>query len=584
MRAHILLPPLLSAAAALVFLGACQDGPAPAAPDMTADVGEDLEAPTDSVGSDADAPDPIDGATTDGAVDVPPEEPDMDASQSDGADPADAEVADLWLDGDGDTLTPAMTRPVRFEVTIPAETPSDAVVWVSADDWPEPLPLDCGLATVTCTGERAVTAPSELRWTVRLDQPGAEAALTLEGGVVAAMHTAIDEDPGPLALTAHVDRWGPTEGASAHALAFLVRIPDFTPAHEAIHIAGGTPELGAWDGPGLVLAPAREGYLAASVEIPDLRSVSFKVTRGSWFTVEKGPSGEEIPDRHADVGGGLRRVRVTVDRWADQIPPGVGTLSGEVRRWGAVSSEHLTRPRDVLLWLPPGYADDPARRFPVLYLHDGQNTMDATTAAFGVEWGVDETLGSLIAAGTIPPTIAVAVYNTPLRIEEYTPSADPSFGGGGADRYGRFLVEELKPLVDAHLRTASGPEATALMGSSLGGLVTLWLGLTYPEVFGRLGVLSPSVWWDGRFILSFVQAFVGPTDARIWLDIGTAEGDGQTPVANARDLRDALTSAGWTLDDGLTYREFEGAGHNEAAWAARMGQVLGTLLRDEPAR
>jgi predicted alpha/beta superfamily hydrolase len=261
------------------------------------------------------------------------------------------------------------------------------------------------------------------------------------------------------------------------------------------------------------------------------------------------------------------------------------TLTGEFRRHAKFSSKYLTAERDVLVYLPPGYSDDDeGRRYPVLYLHDGQNLFDgATSFVPGQEWRVDETAQALVLARAVEPVVIVGVYNTGReRVEEYTPSADPKFKvGGKADLYGRLLVEELKPFIDSRYRTKTGADDTGLGGSSLGGLVTMYLGLRYPEVFGKLAVVSPSVWWDKRRIVSDVKALASKQRARVWLDMGTEEG--ANAIGDARLLRDALVSKGWSLGRDLSYSEAKGAKHNEAAWALRVDPILRFLgLTQEP--
>jgi predicted alpha/beta superfamily hydrolase len=238
-------------------------------------------------------------------------------------------------------------------------------------------------------------------------------------------------------------------------------------------------------------------------------------------------------------------------------------------------SEFLPTDRDVVVYLPPCYAREPARRYPVLYLHDGQNLFDgATSFILGQDWRIGQTADALISARAIEPLIIVGVYNTgDKRVEEYTPTADARFRvGGKADLYGRLLVEELKPFIDARYRTRPDAAHTGLGGSSLGGLVSLYLGLRYPEVFGKLAVVSPSVWWGGRAILRSVSALGAKPSTRIWLDMGTAEGERAAP--DARALRDALLAKGWRLDADLSYLEAAGARHDEAAWAKRVGPIL----------
>ena len=231
----------------------------------------------------------------------------------------------------------------------------------------------------------------------------------------------------------------------------------------------------------------------------------------------------------------------------------------------------------MIVYLPPGYEEGKATRYPVLYLHDGQNVFDRATSV-GEEWRVDETAQDMITSGKIQPLIVVGIYNTGVhRIDEYAPTAREDKGGGGhADDYGRMLVQELKPFIDRTYRTLPGAGNTAMGGSSLGGLVTMHVGLRYPTVFSRLAVLSPSVWWDDRVILEEVAALPAKLPVRIWLDAGTREGE--DVIADARALKEALVAKGWVEGQDLAYLEAEGGEHNEASWAARVGAVLAFLF------
>jgi predicted alpha/beta superfamily hydrolase len=248
---------------------------------------------------------------------------------------------------------------------------------------------------------------------------------------------------------------------------------------------------------------------------------------------------------------------------------------GEFRKHPEFRSKFLPAARDVLVYLPPGYEAEAPRRYPVLYLHDGQNLFDGATAYIpGQDWRVGQTAGALIRERAIEPVIVVGIYNTGhARVEEYTPSACPRLKvGGKADLYGRLIVEELKPFIDSHYRTRAGASDTGLGGSSLGGLLTAYLGLRHPGVFGKLAVVSPSVWWDGRRILGDVAALASKTGARIWLDMGT--GEGVRAINDARLLRDALLAKGWHLDRDLHNHEARGARHTESAWAQRVEPIL----------
>ena len=236
-----------------------------------------------------------------------------------------------------------------------------------------------------------------------------------------------------------------------------------------------------------------------------------------------------------------------------------------------------------MVYLPPGYQPD-GEPCSVLYLQDGQNLFDPATAFNGQEWRADITADRLVLTGAIEPLIIVGIYNTGVRrISEYTPTKDPRRRKGGkGERYARMMAHDLKPFIDREYRTRRAAAHTGVGGSSLGALVSLEAGLLYPRVFGRLAILSPSVWWDNRSILDMVRAYNFPSRPRIWLDCGTDEGDApRQSLADLELLRHALLEKGWR--DGVDLRccEVPGAGHNEAACAARFGDVLQYLFPGE---
>ena len=250
---------------------------------------------------------------------------------------------------------------------------------------------------------------------------------------------------------------------------------------------------------------------------------------------------------------------------------------GQLRKHDNFRSRFLRNQRDLIVYLPPGYDEQQGRRFPVLYLHDGQNLFDGATAFNGQDWHIGQTADYAISAGLVEPLIIVGIYNTgKARIREYTPTKVPKFGGGRADRYAKFLIEEVKPFVDRDYRTQSEPWRTGIGGSSLGGLVSIYVGLKFSNIFGKIAALSPSVWWNQRIILRFASAAPVEPRPRIWLDIGTREGP--RIVDDVEKFRDVLLQKGWQPDRDLHYERVEGAEHNEAAWAARVGPFLQFLF------
>jgi predicted alpha/beta superfamily hydrolase len=367
-------------------------------------------------------------------------------------------------------------------------------------------------------------------------------------------------------------------------ITFRVHVPESTPEDAKIWISGGHPSMGRWDGYGLPTARQADGTYSATKAFPTATLLEFKITRGGWETVEKSASGAEIPNRRHTVTK-PETLKLVVGAWRDQAEePPEHSLTGEIRYHRRIASEFLHHDRDVIVYLPPDYEQAPERRYPVLYMHDGQNIFDAATSFLGIEWEVDETAQRLIEVGEIDPLIIVGVYNSPDRVAEYTPVADPSHGGGGAHNYARFLIEELKPMTDSTYRTLPEAKDTGVAGSSLGGIVSLYLGLEHPDVFTRIGVVSPAAYWANEEIVERARSSE-KLDLRIWLDVGTAEGstpqDQRRFLESTRRLRDALVETGWVLGDDLSYFEDVGAIHNEAAWARRMPHILRFLFQKE---
>jgi predicted alpha/beta superfamily hydrolase len=250
--------------------------------------------------------------------------------------------------------------------------------------------------------------------------------------------------------------------------------------------------------------------------------------------------------------------------------------------------------RDVDIYLPSSY--NPRRdRYPVVYMHDGQNLSDPATAFAGT-WELEPTLERLAARGIEP--IVVGVHNAGIdRLAEYSPFPDRRHGGGDADQYLAFLAQSLKPRIDRTFHTRPERDATAIVGSSMGGLVSLYAYFRYPSIFGRAGVMSPSIWFGQGSILDFIDEARLPP-GRVYLDVGTQEG-----VGTLRDARRAgrlLVRKGFARDrrarrprparggldrrstqggkPRLRYFEHVGGRHTESDWAYRLESALEFLL------
>jgi predicted alpha/beta superfamily hydrolase len=347
---------------------------------------------------------------------------------------------------------------------------------------------------------------------------------------------------------------------------FVVRVPESTPGGWLVFLAGGGPALGHWSAHAVPLDRWDDGTHRARLAAPP--GSRFLVTLGRWREAESDEHGRERPARELAADAG--RVELRVAGWGRE----------SIRYHPDFPSRHARHPRPVAVYLPPGYDLEPARRYPVFYLHDGQNLFDAQTAFGGVPWGCDETAERLIRAGKVRPVILVGVGNTPDRLREYGATRR---GADRAHAYGRFMVEELKPFVDATYRTLPGPVDTAVGGSSMGGLISLHLCKWYPGVFGLCGALSPSLWWDGEHFLRDIGEKSGWLNAcKVWLDMGGREGHTRATqragVRRVRRLAEALRGYGLEKAGRLRYAEVPDGEHTERDWGARFGEVLKFLF------
>ena len=279
-------------------------------------------------------------------------------------------------------------------------------------------------------------------------------------------------------------------------------------------------------------------------------------------------------------------------------------FSGRIERLAGFPSKHVS-PRHVDVWLPEGYS--PARRYRVVYMQDGQMLFDARTTWNRQAWKVDQALSRLVQAGQVPDALVVGIWNnSPQRYAEYYPEkflADApeavrreylekaAHGRLQSDAYLRFLVEELKPAIDARYATVAGPEGTFVMGSSMGGLISLYALCEYPQVFGGAAALSahwvgiPTAWGLERVrnaalplaALNYLALRLPPAGRhRFWIDRGTDALDSLYAPALGL-VAELLRDRDYTAADAAT-RIFEGTGHNETDWAARLDAPLAFLL------
>ena len=363
-----------------------------------------------------------------------------------------------------------------------------------------------------------------------------------------------------------------------------------------LYLTGNLPELGPWQPDKLAMTgDGRERV--AQVNAPSGTEFEYKFTLGSWDREATGADGAVPPNNQLLIDGDVEASHEIAgfkkdpkEYFADWEGSGV---KGQLVYWTDVPSAHLGPTRHIEVWLPPGYDNEASTRYPVLYMHDGQNLFDPRIANTGTDWGVDEAVVQLVEDGVIPPIIVVGAWSTAERGPEYSP-------WHAAPNYARFLIEELMPRVDAEFRTLTGPQNTAVMGSSIGGLLSLYLVRNHPDVFGACGCVSthfplseaqvaeylPGVVTSEHpnetpYIIRDIEAgLTVPTNARYWFDYGTVGLD-----ADYGPTHDAVRT--WLLEQGLVeghdfvVREYSGADHNEASCRARLRDPLTFLFGGE---
>lgn len=265
-------------------------------------------------------------------------------------------------------------------------------------------------------------------------------------------------------------------------------------------------------------------------------------------------------------------------------------VSGAIRIAPAVYSPQVGTSRDILVYLPPSYSHID-RRYPVIYMQDGQNLFDNATSYAG-EWGVDETMEEL-GRGEGLEAIIVGIPNAGIhRLDEYSPFKDRRLGGGRGNDYLGFLIDIIKPQIDHEFRTMPHRKHTGIMGSSMGGLISLYAFFEYSSVFGFAGVMSPSLWFADEAIFDYIDS-ADYYPGKIYLDAGTREyGENHNSgrlhraaasrryYASVRRLKAMLVRKGYRPMRDIMHVEEKWAGHSETSWARRLPPAMRFLLTE----
>jgi len=351
----------------------------------------------------------------------------------------------------------------------------------------------------------------------------------------------------------------------------VTETPENTPEDATIYISGN---FEGWSGGSSDYALSRDGGDHFITLGQSQGTIQFKFTLGSWESVEKGPNGKELGNRTYTFGGNGDTILMQIATWASITGSGGSTAAENVSILDeSFYMPQLDRNRRIWIYLPPNY-EESDEHYPVLYAHDGQNCFDATTA-FAGEWEMDETLNRLAEEEDFN-LIVVAIDNGQgRRFDEYSPWINPQYGGGEGAAYIDFIIETLKPHIDSTFRTMPEAEHTALMGSSMGGLISHYGALAHPDVFGKSGVLSPAFWVVNDSTYTFGYENGNTDDVRMYFLAGELEsGD---VAADAQLMLDTMTAGGFPIENAVVVVDPQGA-HNEAFWRRKFGEAVKWLF------
>lgn len=362
---------------------------------------------------------------------------------------------------------------------------------------------------------------------------------------------------------------------SAQLRVVVRQVPASTPEGDTVFLAGSFNRWQPGD-PGYALTRDATGAWAIDL-MPEKGLLEFKFTRGAWSKVEKGQEAGSMPNRRHLYRGGKDTVIYSIESWEDMSDNKNTNPASRVQVIARdFAMPQLGRTRRIWVYLPEAYQKEPQRHFPVLYLQDGQNIFDAATSYAG-EWYVDESMDQLQEAG-VPGAIIVAIDNGGvLRMNEYSPWNHSRFGDGEGTEYVRFVVETLKPFIDQHYRTMPEPEHTGIMGSSMGGLISLYAVLEYQDVFGKAGIFSPSLWYS-KEAFRHVQAKGNQKNPKLFLAAGQLEGP--HVVRDLNKLHQTLLKSGFSAAN-IKKVIHEDGKHQEWYWAREFPTAYQWLFGDE---
>lgn len=341
------------------------------------------------------------------------------------------------------------------------------------------------------------------------------------------------------------------------------------PEDEKVFIAGNKPEFGKWNPGKISLNKINDSTWTNVFEFNINETIEFKFTKGSWEEEAQDDSGKIFENKTIKVSTDTALI-FKIDHWGNNRSITAGQITGNVRYHKNFVGRSVL-PRDIIVWLPPGYDSLPDRFYPVLYMNDGQNIFDPATSSLGIDWQIDETADSLIKAKSIQEIMIVGIYNTPLRGVEYH---NTKLGS----KYLNFIIEELKPFIDETYRTLPDHKNTSIGGSSSGGLSSMIMLWEHSDVFSKAACFSPAIKIDK---IDYVTPIKNYTRARKNIKLFIYNGGiglEEKLQPGIDEMLNVLKEKGFVENKDILFIKDPSAEHNESAWAKNINKALEFLF------
>ena len=358
----------------------------------------------------------------------------------------------------------------------------------------------------------------------------------------------------------------------------LTSIPTSTPVSDQIYICGSFNNWAVGDAASIMQVQQNGTRQIVLTNVSG--TIEFKFNRGNWDTPEGTTVSGFLPNRTYNTANGAT-LNLTIAGWEDLPSGGTSTANANVQILSTnFFMPELNRYRKIWLYLPNDYTTATTKEYPILYMHDAQNLFDQNTS-FSGEWQVDETLAALQSQGNYGAIVVGIDNGASERINEYSPWVNAQYGGGQGDEYIDFIKNTLKPYIDANYRTKTDAQNTALFGSSMGALISLYGVAAYPQTFGKAGIFSPSIWFSKTNVLNFINSKnFANTPLRLYFLGGTTESTSM--VGDMQDAKNAFINKGVSAQTVNLVTHTDGQ-HSEWYWKREFGAGYRYLFPDATA-